>query len=74
MFLIRAQPIRLFWADTNVYHFSLPITDADTDIFVLFKQYLFCLMRQNKCSWSYFAFSQTFSNCSWKALLHKQRK
>jgi len=31
---------------------------------LLFKQYSFCLMRQNNHSWSYFAFSQTFSNYS----------
>jgi len=47
-------------ADTNVFRFLLLISDADTNIFVLLKQYLFCLMRQNKHSWSYFAFSQTF--------------
>jgi len=32
--MARARPIRFFW--------------ADTDIFVLLKQYLFCFMRQNK--------------------------
>jgi len=54
---------------------------ADTDIFVLLNQHLFCLMRQNKHSWRYFAFSQKFSNYSWKTLQcilffrpHKQRK
>jgi len=56
----------VFWADTVVFQFSLPISDAD--IFVLLKQCLFCLVRQNIHSWSYFAFSQTFSNCSWKTL------
>jgi len=39
----RAWPIRFFWVDTNVFQFSLPISD----IFVLLKQSLFCLMRQN---------------------------
>jgi len=59
----------------------LPIYDANNDIFVLLKQYLFCLMKQNSHSWSYFAFSQSFSNYSWKTLQcifffrpHKQRK
>jgi len=55
-----------FWADTDVFQFSLPISDAD--IFILLKQYLFRLMRHNDHSWSYFAFSQTFSNHSWKIL------
>jgi len=55
----RARPIRFFWADTNVFQFSLLIPNTNTDIFVLLKQYLFCLMRQNNNS-SYFAFSQTF--------------
>jgi len=75
----RARPIRFFWTDTDVFQFSLPI--SDTDIFVLLKQYLFCLMKQNNPSWSYFAFSQTFSNYSWKTLQcifffrpHKQSK
>jgi len=62
----RARPLKFFCADTDVFYFTLPITDAD--IFVLLKQYLFCLMSQNKHSWSYFAFSQKFSSCSWKAL------
>ena len=35
----KARPIRLLWADTNVFHFSLPISD----IFVVLKQDLFCL-------------------------------
>jgi len=43
---------------------------------------LFCLMRQNNHSWSYFAFGQTFLNYSWWKTLqcifffrpHKQRK
>jgi len=26
-----------FWADTDAFHFSLTITDADTDIFELLK-------------------------------------
>ena len=46
----RAWPISFFWADTDVFQFSLPISDADTDIFVILKQYLFCLMRQNNHS------------------------
>jgi len=78
-FSIRARPISFFWADTDVFQFSLPISDAD--IFVLLKQYLFCLIRRNNDSWSYFAFSQTFSNYSWKTLQcifffrpHKQRE
>jgi len=79
---IRPRPIRFFWADTDVFQFSLRISDADTDIFVLLIQHLFCLlMRQNNHSWSYLAFSQTFSNYSWKTLQcifffrpHKQRK
>jgi len=54
--------------NTDVFQFSLPISNADTNIFVLLKQYLFCLIRQNNHSWSYFAFSQTFSNYSWKIL------
>ena len=29
----RTWPIRLFWADTDVFHFSLLISNADTDIF-----------------------------------------
>jgi len=33
--LTRAQPIRLFLADTHVFQFSLPI--SDTDIFILLK-------------------------------------
>jgi len=52
--------------DTDVFQFSLPISDVD--IFVLLKQYLFCLMKQNNHSWSYFVFNQTFSNYSWKTL------
>ena len=64
--VITARLIRFFWADTDDFQFSLPI--SDNDIFVLLKQYLFCLMRQNNHSWSYFAFSQTFSNYSWKTL------
>jgi len=58
----RARPIKFFQANTDVFQFSLQISDVD--IFVLLKQYLFCLMRQNDDSWSYFAFSQTFSNHS----------
>jgi len=46
----RAWPISFFWADTDVFQFSLPISDADTNIFVILKQYLFCLMRQNNHS------------------------
>jgi len=77
----RARLVSFFWADTDtdVFQFSLPISDAD--IFALLKQYLFCLMRQNSHSWSYFAFRQTFSNYSWKTLQcifffrpHKQTK
>jgi len=60
----RARPVSFFWADTDVYQFSLPISD----IFQLLKQYLFCLMRQNNHSWSYFAFSQIFSNYGRKTL------
>jgi len=78
---VRARLIRFFWADTDVFPFSLPISDADTYIFVLLKQYLFCLVRQNNHSWGYFALSQTFSNYSWKTLQcifsfrpHEQRK
>jgi len=51
----RARPIRFFWADIDVFHFSMLISDADTDTFVLLKQLLFCLMKQNKHSWNYFA-------------------
>ena len=36
--LSRARPIRFFWADTDVFQFSLPMSDANTDIFVLLKQ------------------------------------
>jgi len=68
-----------FFGLIPVFNFSLPISDAN--IFVLLKQYLFCLMRQTKHSWNYFAFSQTFSNYSGKTLQciffsrpHKQRK
>ena len=32
---IRARPIRFFWANTDDFHFSLPISEAD--IFSLFK-------------------------------------
>ena len=39
---------KFFWTNVDVFHFSLPISDADTDIFLLLKQYLFWLMRQNK--------------------------
>jgi len=59
---------------------------ADTDVFVLLRQYLFVMRqnnhswRQNNHSWSYFAFSQTFSNYGGKTLLcifffrsHKQK-
>jgi len=33
-------------ADTDIdgFQFSLPISDSGTDIFVLHKQYLFCLI------------------------------
>ena len=31
----RARPIRFFWGNTDVFHFSLPISDAD--IFALLK-------------------------------------
>jgi len=30
-----------FWADTDVFQFSLPISDADTDIFVLLSSIYF---------------------------------
>ena len=60
--LFTARPIGFFWSDTDVFQFSLPISDAD--IFVLLKQYLFCFVRQNNRSWSNFAFSQIFSNYS----------
>jgi len=43
----RGRPMSFFWADTDVFQFSMPISDANTDIFVILKQYLFCLMRQN---------------------------
>ena len=43
---IRAWAIMFFWTDTNVFHFSLPITNAD--IIVLLKQYLY-----NKLSLNY---------------------
>jgi len=52
----RARPIRFFSADTDYFVFSLPITNAE--IFALLKECLFCLKRQNKHFWSYFAFSQ----------------
>jgi len=60
MFVIRARLINFFWTDTDVLIFTLPITDADTDDFALLKQCQFCPMRQNKHSWSYFVFSQTW--------------
>jgi len=31
---------KIFWADTDVFHLSLPITDADTDVFALVKPQL----------------------------------
>jgi len=70
--IIRTQPISFFGADTDVFQFSLPI--SDTDIFVLLKQCIFCLMWQNNHSWSYFAFSQTFSTCSWKTLQWQRKQ
>ena len=45
-----AQLIRCFWADTDVLIFSLLITD--TNIFALLKQWIWCLMRPNKHTWT----------------------
>jgi len=35
--MCRARPLSFSWADTDVFHFSLPITDVDTDSSVLLK-------------------------------------
>jgi len=29
----KSQPISVFWVDTDVFHFSLPVTNDNTDIF-----------------------------------------
>jgi len=58
MGIIRARPVSFFWVDTDVFDFSLPITNVN--IFVLLKQYLFCLMRQQYYVIAYASGSQTF--------------
>jgi len=54
-----AAIFKMAWQQNRHCLFSLPIR-TDTDIYALLKQCLFCLIRQNKHSGSYFAFIQAW--------------